>query len=79
MAQLPTVDDVAQRAGVSRQTVNKEMSWLVSEKIIAWHYRKIHILDFPRLFALIDAQSPLSGPVRDAVLRQPEEFFSAAD
>lgn len=72
-------DDIAAMMGSARQTVNREMVRLIREGIIARRYRRLHLLDVPRLTEVAQEDGPLSEQAEMLVFRRMSALFSASD
>jgi CRP-like cAMP-binding protein len=51
----PTHYELATRLSTHREAVSRELSYLASRKVIALHWRRIHVIDVARLKASVEA------------------------
>jgi CRP/FNR family cyclic AMP-dependent transcriptional regulator len=72
-------DDIATWLAVRRQTVNEEISRLVSQGILARRYGGVIVKDMARLMDAAYQEEPLTEPSRQAYELPPEDLLPASD
>ncbi len=72
-------DDLAAVLGVSRQTVNREITSLTREGILSRRYRQIFVTNAAALIAICDAEDVSSPGMQDALFGRPKSVFNATD
>ena len=72
-------EDLAGLLGVTRQNVNKEITWFVREGILEWRYREVAIIDAARLLEVAGIDEELNDSAEAALLQSPEAFYLTSD
>ncbi|MDO8288144.1 MAG: Crp/Fnr family transcriptional regulator [Parvibaculum sp.] len=72
-------EDLAGLLGVTRQNVNKEITWFVRQGILAWRYREVAIIDVGRLLEVAGSEEELNDSAEAALLQSPDEFYLTSD
>lgn len=72
-------EDIAGLLGVTRQNVNKEMTWFIREGILARRYRGVSIADPERLIGVAGAEEPLSEAAQATLFAPPSDAYRTSD
>lgn len=72
-------EDVAGILGVTRQQINKEITWFIREGILERHYRGVVIADIGKLLAVINSEEPLNEFLHQVLLPAPSDYYRTSD
>ncbi|MDO8288145.1 MAG: Crp/Fnr family transcriptional regulator [Parvibaculum sp.] len=72
-------EDIAGLLGVTRQNVNKEISWFIREGILARRYRGVSVVDPDRLIDVAGGEEPLSEAAQATLFAPPPKAFRTSD